>query len=143
MRVTSLREDTEFYTPLTLGPAHLFFGNRAPNVDFLYEDELAAYVARGVLTRLHTAFSRVEPGRKVYVQHRMQEVAPALADLIVNKGAYVYVCGDGAHMAKDVHSALVSVLREHGGAGVSSEADAAEMLVAMAKRGRYVRDIWS
>ncbi len=37
---------------------------------------------------------------KVYVQHRMREHGAALYDLIERRGGNIYVCGDGANMAK-------------------------------------------
>ena len=37
---------------------------------------------------------------KVYVQHRMREQGAALYDLIERRGGNIYVCGDGANMAK-------------------------------------------
>jgi len=141
-RITTLTEDDEFHTPLQLGPAHLFFGNRRADLDYLYRDELLGYTTRGVLTRLHTAFSREGP-TKVYVQHRMAEYGATLADLILRRDAAVYVCGDGGGMAKAVHATLIDILRTHGGAALASEAAAAEYVAAMTKRGRYVRDIWS
>ena len=41
---------------------------------------------------------------KVYVQHRMREHGAALYDLIERRGGNVFVCGDGANMAKVEHS---------------------------------------
>lgn len=74
-----------------------------------------------------------------YVQHLLKEDAAEVAKLIAS-GAHVYVCGDGAAMAKDVHAALQVVLRDQMG---MSEAQAAQELATMTKDGRYVRDIWS
>lgn len=179
----SLREDPEFYTPLTLGPAHLFFGNRHPETDFLYRDDLQAALADGSLSALHLAWSRpgeggeaAPGGGRLYVQHRLVQHGRAIAELLLTgPGAHVYVCGDGARMARDVHAALVDILVTHGkdvaeaataaasspcagGDGtplsassapgssvplISSEAQAQEFLAGLAKRARYVRDIWS
>lgn len=76
---------------------------------------------------------------QVYVQHLLKEDAGEVAKLIAG-GAHVYVCGDGAAMAKDVHAALQAILKDKMG---MSEAQAADELMAMTKQGRYVRDIWS
>ena len=71
----------------------------------------------------------------------LQEHAAKLAELIVDKGAYVFVCGDGKHMAKDVQTKLREIVARHG-AGMQPEA-AEDYLQGMQKNGRYVRDIWS
>lgn len=76
---------------------------------------------------------------QVYVQHLLKEDAAEVAKLLAS-GAHVYVCGDGAAMAKDVHAALQAILRDQLG---MSEAQATQELTAMTKEGRYVRDIWS
>jgi NADPH-ferrihemoprotein reductase len=66
--------------------------------------------------------------------------AEEVAKMVTAAGAHVFVCGDGAGMAKDVHAALCGALEKHGG---MDAAGAAAALAAMTKEGRYVRDIWS
>ncbi|KAK9807225.1 hypothetical protein WJX73_010755 [Symbiochloris irregularis] len=130
------------------GQAWLFCGCRRRQEDFLYGQEFQRFVAEGILSRLHVAFSRAGPS-KVYVQHLIREQAAALAPLLTHPEAHIFICGDGTHMARDVHAALLDVLTGQAGAKaagdseVLSAAKAAEHLSAMAGQGRYVRDIWS
>ena len=138
------------WKPKQLGPCHLFFGCRAPGVDFLYEEELRAMAATGALT-LHTAFSRQgEPsaagtwrGARVqvpYVQDRIEEAAAEVCELLFTKGGHVYVCGDGQSMASDVHAALRLVVSHQ--LRVSPE-EAEAKLTALSSEGRYCREIWN
>lgn len=98
-----------------------------------------AHASAGSL-KLRCAFSRQTPGKKVYVQHLMREDAKALGEHI-KSGGFVYVCGDGTKMAKDVHAALADVLVT---AAVAPNADAAEAyLQNMKNDSKYLLDIWS
>ena len=124
--------------PDGLAPSLLFFGCRREDEDFLYKEDLNALVADRTLTTLRTAFSRAQ-ANKVYVQHLIRDSGAQLATLI-DAGAYVYICGDGAGMAKDVHAALVGVLQQHGGL---SEAEAMAKMAALHQEKRYVKDVWS
>ena len=117
---------------LSAGEAWLFFGCRRPEEDYLYREDLEGFEGDGTLSRLEVAFSR-EQAEKVYVQHRMLEHKEALRRLIFEEAGYVFVCGDGAGMAKDVHATLAEI------AGDAGEAS----LKALTAQGRYVRDIWS
>ncbi|KAL4447522.1 hypothetical protein ABPG75_004741 [Micractinium tetrahymenae] len=121
------------------GTTWLFFGCRRQDQDYLYQEDLEGFVADGALDHLHVAFSRAQ-GHKVYVQHLMKRHAGELYKLIDRQGARVYVCGDGAAMAKDVHACLAGILQSEGGL---TEAEATERLHEMTRQGRYVRDIWS
>ncbi len=119
------------------GENWLFFGDQRGAVDFLYEEELSDYLARGVLTRLDTAFSR-DQDRKIYVQDRMIEHGATLFEWLT-RGGHVYVCGDARRMAVDVDRALHQVIRDHGNLGE----DAAKSYVArLSAEGRYCRDVY-
>ncbi|MBM9435718.1 bifunctional nitrate reductase/sulfite reductase flavoprotein subunit alpha [Streptomyces bryophytorum] len=119
------------------GPNWLFFGEQHRATDFYYEDDLAARLADGTLTRLDTAFSR-DQRAKVYVQDRMREHGPLLWSWLQD-GAHFYVCGDAARMAKDVDQALRAIATTHG--GLSPEA-ATAYVKALAADKRYVRDVY-
>lgn len=121
----------------SLGAAMLFFGCRHPEQDYLYADELKKFAADGV-TELHTAFSRAD-GPKTYVQHLVATQKDQVWNLI-DKGAIVYVCGDGGKMEPDVKAALVSIYRERSGA----DADAGVRWIDdLGAKNRYVLDVWA
>ena len=120
------------------GPVTLFFGCRDDS-DYLYKEELLTHVQRGTLTCLEVAQSRAGP-EKVYVTHKLKEKGADLARHILQEGGYVYICGDGNSMAKDVYSAIKHVLQEHGSL---SEEQAEETLEDLKMRRRYILDIWS
>ena len=75
-----------------------------------------------------------------YVQDKIQECAVALMDLIVQRNAHVFVCGDADGMAKEVHATLLELVQQH----LSLSATAAvEYMDQMSREGRYLRDVWS
>ena len=120
------------------GPITLYFGCR-DNCDYLYKDDLEKNVKEGTLTTLHVAQSRSN-AEKVYVTHKLKESGKEVADAILHQGAYVYICGDGNSMAKDVYATVKQILVDHGSLSVE-EAELA--LDDMKLRRRYVLDIWS
>ncbi len=115
----------------------LFFGNPYKKSDFLYEDEMDAYVADGTLTRADLAWSR-DQKEKIYVQNLMLNEGAELWKWF-QEGAAFYVCGDASRMAKDVDAALHTIAQEHGGL---SEEEAAEFVSQMKKDKRYLRDVY-
>ncbi|HTO66783.1 MAG TPA: cytochrome P450 [Bradyrhizobium sp.] len=120
-----------------LGPAMLFFGCRHPAQDFLYADELNAFVDGGV-TELFVAFSRSE-GPKTYVQHLLAAQKAQVWELI-EQGAIIFVCGDGSKMEPDVKATLMQIHRDCSGA----DADAAAQWIAdLGAANRYVLDVWA
>jgi cytochrome P450/NADPH-cytochrome P450 reductase len=121
----------------TLGPSLLFFGCRHPEQDYLYADELKAFADQGI-TELHVAFSRASQP-KTYVQHMIAQQKDRVWDLI-EKGAIIYVCGDGGKMEPDVKSALMAIYRERSGA---NEEAAARWIDDLGTSNRYVLDVWA
>jgi sulfite reductase (NADPH) flavoprotein alpha-component len=119
------------------GRSWLLFGERNRATDFLYETELLAWLKDGTLSRLDTAFSR-DTGRKVYVQDRMRENAEDLWRWLQD-GAYFYICGDATRMARDVDAMLRRVAMTE---GRMDEAQARDWIVALARQGRYLRDVY-
>ncbi|ANS74228.1 reductase [Paenibacillus yonginensis] len=119
------------------GRSWLFFGEHYAALDFYYQDELEAYQNKHLLHRLDTAFSRDQP-EKVYVQHRMAEHGAELWNWL-DGGAYLYVCGDAAEMARSVDKTLLEMIREHGGL----TAEQAEHYLNELKRSkRYCKDVY-
>ncbi|MGX6511792.1 sulfite reductase subunit alpha [Rhodococcus sp. SJ-2] len=119
------------------GKNWLLFGDQRRSCDYIYEDELADFVASGLLTRLDLAFSR-DQARKIYVQTRMKEHGAELFTWL-EEGGHFYICGDASRMAKDVDVALHEVVAEHG--SMSAE-QAAEYITALKREKRYVRDVY-
>src|SRR5262249_52413000 len=99
------------------GKNWLFFGNPNAATDYFYRDELEDFLRARTLTRLNLAFSR-EQACSLYVPHRLVACAPEMYAWI-EEGAHLYVCGDAARMAADVHNALLEIISR--GAGISSE----------------------
>lgn len=122
-----------------VGQQLLFFGCRNPNEDFIYKEQWAGIEKElGDKFTMVTAFSRVDPVQKVYVQHRMQEYAKQINDLM-QQGAYFYVCGDASRMAREVQATLAKILSDQRGIPLSS----AEQLVKSLKvQNVYQEDVW-
>ncbi|OAD78019.1 hypothetical protein PHYBLDRAFT_57646 [Phycomyces blakesleeanus NRRL 1555(-)] len=122
-----------------VGTTLLFFGCRRSDEDFLYSDEWdGLFKTLGGDSRLITAFSR-ETSKKIYVQNRLEENAELIWDLLVNQEAYLYVCGDGKHMAKDVHQAILELAKRFGN---HDEEGAAQFVEHLRKEARYQEDVW-
>ncbi len=119
------------------GRAWLFFGHQHEGTDFFYREELEDFLARGVLTKLSTAWSR-DDTNKIYVQDRMRESGAELWAWL-QEGAHFYVCGDAKRMAKDVDVALCEIAAQHG----RLKADLARGFVDQLKRDcRYQADVY-
>lgn len=105
----------------------LIFGERNAEYDFYFKDELQSWRNQGVLTKLHTAFSR-DQAERIYVQDIVKSSAAEIAKW-VNNGAAIYVCGSATGMAPAVHSELLEILGE-------------TALLTLTTSGRYRRDVY-
>lgn len=119
------------------GRTWLFFGERRAESDFLYRPEFDSFVSGRELSRIDTAFSR-DQQQKIYVQHRMLEAGKEIFSWLQD-GAVIYVCGDAAHMARDVDAALQAIITKH---GRRSAAQAQLEMHSLAADGRYLRDVY-
>lgn len=119
------------------GRSWLFFGERNFRSDFLYQVEWQDLLKRGVLTRLDLAFSR-DARPKTYVQDRLRLRGHDVYAWL-EEGAWLYVCGDAARMAPDVHAALVDVVAEHGGL---DRQGAEDYLAGLRRDRRYRLDVY-
>ena len=120
-----------------LGPATLFFGCRHPDQDFLYADELREAEKEGLIS-LHTAFSR-QTSERIYVQDLIWKERRDVWALL-ERGAIVYICGDGAAMEPDVKRTLAKIYAEEKDVELG---DAELWLDGLGKDGRYVLDVWA
>ncbi|KAI5920191.1 NADPH-cytochrome P450 reductase [Camillea tinctor] len=122
-----------------VGRTLLFFGCRKREEDFVYESEWEEYKkSLGDNFELITAFSREGPN-KVYVQHRLKEKAQEVNELLQKK-AYLYVCGDAANMAREVNAVLAQIIAEQRGI---PETKAEEIVKNMRASNQYQEDVWS
>lgn len=119
------------------GPNWLFFGEQHRKSDFLYQLEWQRHKRDGILDRLSVAFSR-DQADKVYVQHRLREQGAEVHGWL-ERGAHVYVCGNGQGMAADVHAALADIVAEHGG---RNPEQAEAYLQTLKSQRRYQKDVY-
>jgi NADPH-ferrihemoprotein reductase len=121
-----------------IGASILYFGCKNRTMDYIYRDELEAFVEDGTLTELHLAFSR-EMAEKVYVQHLLAKRAEETWKLIRDENASIFVCG-AVRMGADVSSTLQDIISQQGG---MNRDKAKAYLDGMAGEGRYVQELWS
>ena len=119
------------------GENWLFFGNPHFTQDFLYQVEIQGYVKSGLLNKVDLAFSRYQ-AEKIYVQDRLREKGEEVFAWL-EKGAHFYICGDANRMAKDVHQALIDIIKAHGG---KDDEQAESYLKALRSNNRYQKDVY-
>ncbi|KAK7205597.1 hypothetical protein BZA70DRAFT_278515 [Myxozyma melibiosi] len=134
----------------------LVFGNRSRAADFYYLEDWHTAISpaeevddAGIVTisssngtssspaTVYACFSR--DGNKLrYVQNVLSRpaIAAHVADMLVNRGGYVWVCGSKGKMPRAVRTALVEAL--DGATGGNGEGFVAEL----DRSGRYLEETW-
>jgi len=119
------------------GESWLFFGEQHFVTDFLYQVEWQRHLREGNLSKLSLAFSR-DQEEKIYVQHRIEESSEEFFNWLEN-GAFVYICGDEKHMAKDVEQSIKTVIAKE---GHLDELAAETYLNELKNSKRFLRDVY-
>ncbi|MFD9812104.1 bifunctional cytochrome P450/NADPH--P450 reductase [Streptomyces sp. NPDC059080] len=122
-----------------LAPALCYFGCDAPDADYLHSRELRAAELAGAV-RMRPAFSAAPVDGRRFVQHRIAAEADDVWKLL-DAGAAVYVCGDGARMAPGVRDAFRALYLTH--TPGADAAEAAAWLDTLVADGRYVEDVYA
>ncbi|KAJ8516358.1 hypothetical protein ONZ45_g6300 [Pleurotus djamor] len=120
-----------------VGPIYYYFGSRHQSQEYLYGEEIEAYILDGTITKAGLAFSR-DGARKVYIQHKMLEDAEALARMLKEDDGAFYLCGP-TWPVPDVYNALVGALVKYNG---MTETDAGEYLESLKEEERYVLEVY-
>ncbi|TIB63069.1 hypothetical protein E3P78_02043 [Wallemia ichthyophaga] len=127
---------------VNVGPLLYYFGSRYRAAEYLYGEELEAYMADGVITHMGLAFSRDGKG-KVYIQHKMLEDKKMLHKMLASKeeggdeGSF-FLCGP-TWPVPDVYEALCGSYVEAAG---KSRKEAEDAIEDMKEHERYVLEVY-
>ncbi|KAI9220085.1 NADPH-dependent diflavin oxidoreductase 1 [Blastocladiella britannica] len=127
-------------TPATF----LYFGCRSQTADDLWtvmrrhSDRKDPEAAASQLT-VRTAYSRDQPA-KVYVQHLILQDSPMVFDLVVHRGAWVYLSGSSKQMPADIRDTLTTIVQT--GAKWTRE-QAIAYVEQMRRERRFQEETWS
>ena len=119
------------------GQNWLFFGEQNFNTDFLYQTEIQNWKDTGLLTKVNVAFSGEEEDG-MYVQDKILEHAEEFYQWI-QKGAYIYVCGQKDPMSVQVEQTILAIIRD---LGSKTKDEAAKYLEKLKTEGRYSVDVY-
>uniref|UniRef100_A0A0K3CMP9 assimilatory sulfite reductase (NADPH) n=1 Tax=Rhodotorula toruloides TaxID=5286 RepID=A0A0K3CMP9_RHOTO len=108
-----------------VGPLVYYFGSRYRAQEYLYGEELEAYLQEGVLSHMGLAFSR-DTDKKVYIQHKINEDGELLAKLLEDDNGLFTLCGP-TWPVPDVYEALVKALQTKGWSTEKAQARIEEM----------------
>jgi len=120
---------------IEVGPLLYYFGARYRGSEYLYGEEIEAYVRDGVISHTGLAFSR-DTKAKVYIQHKMNQDGKLLADSL-DDGVF-YLCGP-TWPVPDVYKALTEAFVAHRG---KSEKEAEAYIEELKEDERYVLEVY-
>lgn len=119
-----------------IGPVYYYFGSRHQASEYLYGEEIEAFILDGIITRAGLAFSRDGP-KKVYIQHKMLEDSEALSRMLQEEGVF-YLCGP-TWPVPDVYEALLNALVKYRG---FAPEQAGTYLESLKEEERYVLEVY-
>ncbi|VVC89726.1 unnamed protein product [Leptidea sinapis] len=119
------------------GPVWLFFGCRTRTMD-LYREEKQQALKDGVLSKVFLALSREKDVPKMYVQELAEKEGAEIHDLLINRGAHFFVCGD-CKMAEDVQQKLKGIVKKHGN---MTDEQVQSFMFKLKEENRYHEDIF-
>lgn len=122
---------------IPVGPLYYYFGSRYRSKEYLYGEEIEAFILDNVITKAGLAFSR-DDKNKVYIQHKMLEDSEALAKMLYKENGVFYLCGP-TWPVPDVYEALVNALNKYVGIDVK---DAGDYLEGLKEEERYVLEVY-
>jgi sulfite reductase alpha subunit-like flavoprotein len=123
-----------------VAPFSLYFGNRFREEEYLYQAELEGYESKYNWFKLHVAFSRDDPNKKVYVQDLIGLTDDARLLLREQPNGMLYVCGN-RNLPKPLQQALVKSFSNHSDDKEEVEA-ASKAMEELYIRGRAQQEVW-
>ncbi|THH01874.1 hypothetical protein EW026_g887 [Hermanssonia centrifuga] len=122
---------------IPVGPTYYYFGSRYRAQEYLYGEEIEAFILDGTISKAGLAFSR-DGRKKVYIQHKMQDDARELARMLYREEGVFYLCGP-TWPVPDVYEALVGALKEYEGLDPGVAGD---FLEGLKEEERYVLEVY-
>ena len=122
---------------IPVGPTYYYFGSRHRTQEYLYGEEIEAFILDGTITRAGLAFSR-DQRKKVYIQHKMREDGKDLARMMLREKGAFYLCGP-TWPVPDVYEALVGALVKYQGLDAVT---AGNYLEGLKEEERYVLEVY-
>ncbi|TDL29612.1 assimilatory sulfite reductase [Rickenella mellea] len=122
---------------IPIGPLYYYFGSRHRSEEYLYGEEIEAYILDKIITHLGLAFSR-DQKKKIYIQNRMQEDAETLVKMLYEEKGVFYLCGP-TWPVPDVYETLVGALTKYVGLEPTVAGD---YLEGLKEEERYVLEVY-